>query len=116
MCVIVISSSALQCPNRTPKNRSCEVLDIVHNAGVVTLSVESEGKQTGGLYAFKSVPPIIKWVCPADLRSDLTDVAIASSTGRVRVSRWNVVHVVLSCNPGQEAGQLRVDDRVGGEL
>ena len=100
MCVIVISSSALQCPNRTPKNRSCEVLDIVHNAGVVTLSVESEGKQTGGLSAIRLVEKIIEGVCAADLCSDLSDVAIASETGKVRVSRWCVLHVVLSCYPG----------------
>ena len=83
---------------------------------VVTHSVESEGKQTGGFYAIASVLEIIEGVCPADLCSDLSDVAIASETGRVRVSRWSEVHVVLSRYPGQEAGQLRVNCGVGGGL
>ena len=78
----------------------------------MTLSVESEGKQTGGLYAVSLVRPTIGRVCSADLGSDLSDVAIASETGSVSVSRWSVVHVVLSRYPGQEARQLHVDTRV----
>ena len=108
-------SSTLNRPYRTPEDRPGEVLYLVHDAAAVTLSVESEGKQTGSLYAVSIVRPTIR-VCPADLCSDLSDVAIASETGRVRVSRWSEVHVVLSRNPGQEAGQLRVDCRVGGFL
>ena len=77
----------------------------------MTLSVQSEGKQTGGLYAVSSVCPT-EGPCPADLGCDLSDVAIASETGRVSVSRWSVVHVVLSRYPGQEARQLHVDTRV----
>ena len=76
------------------------------------LSVEIKGKQTGSLCATSQVLNIIKGVCPADLCSDLIDVSSASETGRVRVSREGVLHVVLSCNPGQEAGELRVDGRV----
>ena len=107
-----IGSSTPHRPDRTAEDGPGEVGELVHDAGVVTHSVESEGKQTGGFYAFTSVPQIIEGVCPADLCSDLSDVAIASETGRVRLSRWSVGHVVLSGNPGQEAGQLRVDCRV----
>ena len=109
-----IRSSTLHCPDRTAEDGPGEVGELVHDAGVVTHSVESEGKQTGGFYAIQPVPNIIEGVCPADLCSDLSDVAIASETGRVRVSRWSVGHVVLSRYPGQEAGQLRIDGRVGG--
>ena len=108
-----IRSSTLHRPDRTAEDGPGEVGELVHDAGVVTHSVESEGKQTGGFYAIKTVIRVIEWVCPADLCSDLSDVAIASETGRVRVSRWSVGHVVLSRYPGQEAGQLRVDCRVG---
>ena len=111
-----IGSSALHRPDRTAEDGPGEVGELVHDAGVVTHSVESEGKQTGGFYAIFPVPLIIEGVCPADLCSDLSDVAIASETGRVRVSRRSVGHVVLSRYPGQEAGQLRVDGRVGGRL
>ena len=111
-----IRSSTLHRPDRTAEDGPGEVGELVHDAGVVTHSVESEGKQTGGFYAIFPVPVIIEGVCPADLCSDLSDVAIASETGRVRVSRWSEVHVVLSRYPGQEAGQLRVDNRVVGEL
>ena len=54
MCVSVVSSirsSTLHRPYRTPEDRPCEVLYLVHDAAAVILSVESEGKQTGGLYA-----------------------------------------------------------------
>ena len=104
MCVSVVSSirsSTLHCPYRTPEDRPCEALYLTHDAAAVTLSVESEGKQTGGLDAVLPVRPAIGGVRPADLGSDLSDVAIASETGRVRVSKWSVVHVVLSSNPGQ---------------
>ena len=119
MLVSVVSSirsSTLHRPDRTAEHGPGKVGELVHDAGVVTLSVESEGKQTGSFYAIIPVPIIIEGVCPADLCSDLSDVAIASGTGRVRDSRWCVVHVVLSCYPGQEARQLRVDCRVVGEL
>ena len=105
MCVIVVSSirsSTLHRPYRTPEDRPCEVLYLVHDAAAVTLSVESEGKQTGGLYAVSLVRPTFR-IGPADLGSDLSDVALTSETGRVRVSSWSVVHVVLSCHPGQVA-------------
>ena len=102
MCVRVISSirsSTLHRPYRTPEDRPCEILYLVHDAAAVTLSVESEGKQTGSLYAVSIVRPTIR-VCPADLSSDLGDVALTIATGRVRASSWSVVHVVLSCHPG----------------
>ena len=105
MCVSVISSirsSPLHRPYRTPEDRPCEVIYLVHDAAVVTLSVESEGKQTRGLYAVSHVRPTSR-IGPADLGSDLSDVALTSETGRVRVSSWSVVHVVLSCHPGQVA-------------
>ena len=119
MLVSVLSSSrssTLHRPDRTAEHGPGKVGELVHDAGVVTLSVESEGKQTGSFYAIIPVPIIIEGVCPADLCSDLSDVSIASGTGRVRVSRWCVVHVVLSCYPGQIARQFCVDRRVGGEL
>ena len=115
MCVSVVSSNTLHPPYRTPEDRPGEVLYLTHDAAVVNLSVESEGKQTGGLYAVSPVRPTFL-IGPADLGSDLSDVAVANETGRVRVSRWSVLHVVLSCNPGQEAGQLGVDKRVVGGL
>ena len=77
----------------------------------MSLSIESEGKQTGGLYAVSSICPTLV-ICPAQLGSNLSDVAMPSETVRVRVCRWSVVHVVLSCHPGQVAGQLGVDGRV----
>ena len=96
-----ISSSPLHRSYRTPEDRPGEIFNFTHDAAAVTLSVESEGKQTGGLDAVLPVRPAIGGVRPADLGSDLSDVAIASETGRVRVSKWSVVHVVLSSNPGQ---------------
>ena len=119
MCVSVVSSirsSTLHRPDRTAEHGPGKVGDLVHDAGVVTHSVENEGKQTGSFYAIGKVQHITEGVCPADLCSDLSDVSIASGTGRVRVSRWCVVHVVLSCYPGQIARQLRVDGRVEAEL
>ena len=110
-----IRSSILHRPDRTAEHGPGKVGELVHDAGVVTLSVESEGKQTGSFYAIFPIV-IIDGVCTADLCSDLSDVSIASGTGRVRVSRWCVVHVVLSCYPGQVARQFRVDRRVGGVL
>ena len=106
MIVSVVSSirsSTLHRPDRTAEHGPGKVGELVHDAGVVTLSVESEGKQTGGLYAVPPVRPTSERVCPADLGSDLSDVALTSETGRVRVSSWSVVHVVLSCHPGQVA-------------
>ena len=97
------SSSTPHCPYRTPEDRPGEVLYLVHDAAVVTLSVESEGKQTGGFYAIIKVIWVIEGVCPADHCSGLSDVAIASETGRVRLSRWCVLHVVLSGDPGKVA-------------
>ena len=77
----------------------------------MSLGVESEGEKTGCFNNILMVPGS-EGPGPTDLRSDLRDVALTSETGRVRVSRWCVVHVVLSCHPGQVARQLRVDDRV----
>ena len=119
MFVIVVSSirsTSLHRPDRTAEDGPGEVGELVHDAGVVPHSVESEGKQTGGFYPINPIIQVTGGVCPAVLCSDLIDVAIAIETGRVRVSRWSEVHVVLSRNPGQEAGQLRVDGRVGGKL
>ena len=119
MCVCVVSSirsSILHPPYWTPEDRPCEVLYLTHDAAAVTLSVESEGKQTGGLYAVSPVLPTIERVCPADLSSDLSDVALTIETGRVRVSRWCVVHVVLSCYPGQKTRQLCINCRIVGFL
>ena len=88
MCVSVVSSDTLHPPYRTPEDRPGEVPYLIHDAGTVALSVEGEGKQTGGLYAVTLVRPTIGRICPADLGSDLRDVALTSETGRVRVSRW----------------------------
>ena len=111
-----IRSSTFYRPYRTVEDGSGKVIYPIHEVGVVTLSVQSEGKQTGSFYAFIRVVFIIEGVCPADLCSDLSDVSIASGTGRVRVSRWCVVHVVLSCYPGQIAREPGVYRRVGGAL
>ena len=101
MCVRVVSSDSLHRPYRTPEDRSREVIFITpDDAGTVALSVDSEGKQAGGLYAITNVRHTIEGVRPADLGSDLSYVALTSETGSVRVSRWCVVHVVLSCHPG----------------
>ena len=118
MCVRVVRSvrsSTLHDSYRTAEDRPGEILYLVHNTGAVTFSVESEWKQTRGLYAVSLVRPTIR-VCPADLGSDLGDVALTFEAGRVRVSRLCEVHLVLSCHPGQVAGQLRVDGRVLGGL
>ena len=111
-----LRSTILHRSDRTAEDGPGEVGELVHDAGVVTHSVESEGKQTGGFYAILSVIIIIEGVCPADICSDLSNVAIASETGRVRLSRWGVVHVVLSSNPGKIARQLRIHRRICGEL
>ena len=119
MIVSVVSSirsSTLHRPDRTAEHGPGKVGELVHDAGVVTLSVESEGKQTGSFYGASPVVSIVVGVCPAFLCSDLSDVSIAIRAGRVRVYRWCVVHVVLSCYPGQIARQLRVDGRVEAEL
>ena len=103
MSVGVVSStwsSTLHRPYRTSEDRPGEVLYLVHDAGVVTHSVESERKQTGGLYAVSNVRPTIGRGYPADLGSDLSDVTMTIETGRVWVCRWSVIHIVLSCNPG----------------
>ena len=103
MLVSVVSSirpGTLHCPDRTPEEWPREFGALVHEASVVPLTVESEGKQTGSFYAVTNITEIIERVGPADLCSDLSDVSIASKTGRVRVCKWTVVHVVLSCHPG----------------
>ena len=103
MIVSVVSSirpGSLHRPYRTAEDGPCEVGELVHDAGGVSLSVQSEGEQTGSFYTTSRVKPITKGVCPAFLCSDLSDISIASETGRVKVSRWCVVHVVLSCHPG----------------
>ena len=109
MCVSIVRTNTLHRPYRTAEDRSCEVFYLSHDAGLMTLSVNSEGKQTGGLYAVSLISPTFSNVCPADLGSDLRDVPLTSETGRVRVSRWFVVHIVLSCHPGQVARQPGVD-------
>ena len=119
MIVNVISSirsSTLHRPDRTAEHGPGKVGELVHDAGVVTHSVESEGKQTGSLYALSQVPKIIEGVRPADLCSDFIDVAVVSETDRVRAYRWCVVHVVLSRYPGQVTREPRVDSRVLGAL
>ena len=78
-----IGSSTLHRPDRTAEDGPGEVGELVYDAGVVTHSVESEGKQTGGFYAIIKVIWVIEGVCPADHCSGLSDVAIASETGRV---------------------------------
>ena len=83
-----IRSGTLHRPYWTPEDWPCKVGDLVHDAGVVSLSVQGEGEQTGSFYHIINVPPIIEGVCPADLCRDLSNVAIASDTGRVLVSRW----------------------------
>ena len=57
-----IGSTILHRSDRTAEDGPGEVGELVHDAGVVTLSVESEGKQTGSLYAITSVQPIIEGV------------------------------------------------------
>ena len=119
MIVSVVSSirsSTLHRPDRTAEHGPGKVGELVHDAGVVTLSVESEGEQTDGFYTFSLVVIIIEGVCPADLCSDLINISIASETGRVRFTRGCVGHLVLSCHPGQVAGQPSVDRRVVGVL
>ena len=103
MKVSVVSSirpGTLHRPDRTPEDGPREVCKLKLYTCTVVLSAESEGKQTFSFYAIMPVPVNIEWVGPADLCSDLSDVSIASETGRVRVCRWSVVHVVLSCHPG----------------
>ena len=63
MFVGVVSSSrssTLHRPDRTAEDGPGEVGELVHDAGVVTHSVESEGKQTGGFYAIVPVVLIIE--------------------------------------------------------
>ena len=54
MFVSVVSSvrsSTLHCSDRTAEDGPGEVGHLVEEASVVTLSVESEGKETASLYA-----------------------------------------------------------------
>ena len=112
VCVVSsIRSSSLHCSYRTPEDGTRELLYLTHDAGVVSLEVEAEGKETGSLYAVSVVRPAIV-IGPADLGCDLGDVSVARETGGVRVSRWGVVQVVLGGHPGQVAGQPGVDCRV----
>ena len=65
MIVNVISSirsSTLHRPDRTAEHGPGKVGELVHDAFGVTLSVESEGKQTGSFYAVKPVVPITEGV------------------------------------------------------
>ena len=48
-----IRSSPLHRPDWTAEDGPGEVGELVHDAGSVTFSVESEGKQTGGFCAIK---------------------------------------------------------------
>ena len=57
MYVGVVSANILYPPYRTPEHRPGEVFYPTHNAAAVTISVESEGKQTRSLY---SVYPVRK--------------------------------------------------------
>ena len=101
MYVSVVSSNTLHSPYRTTEHGPSKAY-IVHDAGVMNLSVQGEGKQTDGLDAISVVHKSMR-LPSADLGGDLSDVALTSETGRVRVSSWSVVHVVLSCHPGQVA-------------
>ena len=91
MFVSVVSSirpRTFHRPYRTAEDGPGKLLNLVHYAGSVVLSIQSEGKDAGSFNAIILVIPTIEGVCPADLSSDLIDVSIASETGRVRVSRW----------------------------
>ena len=88
MSVSVVRAGSLHPPYRTAEDRSGEVFYLTQDAGLVSLSAEGEGKQTGGLYAVSRVRPTDQRVCPAELGSDLSDVALSSGTGRIWLSRW----------------------------
>ena len=65
MFVSVVSSirtSTPHRPDRTAEDGPGEVGELVHDAGVVTHFVESEGEQTGGFYAISPVQVIIEGV------------------------------------------------------
>ena len=83
-----IRSGTLHRSNWTPEDGSGKLGEFVHDAAGVSLSIESEGKQTGGFYAILPVVFTIEGVCPTNLCSDIINVSIASETGGVRVSRW----------------------------
>ena len=57
-----IRSSTLHRPDRTAEHGPGKVGELVHDAGTVSLSVKSEGKQTGSFYAVKPVVPITEGV------------------------------------------------------
>ena len=57
-----IRPSTLHRPYRTPEDGAGKILKTVHYAGVVSLSVQGEGEQTGGFYDIYPVPVIIEGV------------------------------------------------------
>ena len=100
MQIRVVSANTLDGPDGTPEHGAGEVFNLISEAAVITPTIETEGKQTGGLYAFIEVQQTEKWASSTHFSSDLRDVTIASKTVRVRVSRGRVVHVVLGSYPG----------------
>ena len=109
MQIRVISADTLDGSDGTPEHGAGEVFNLVSEAAVVAPTIETERKQTGGFFAFGEVQETENRVCSANFSSDLRDVTIAGKTDRTRVSRGCVVHVVLGCNPGEEAGEFGVD-------
>ena len=83
-----VENTVLHCPYWTSEDGQGEVRYRLRYAGAVTLTIEGKVEQASGLNLVCCVPITTKRVCPAFLCSDLIDVAIASETVRVRVSRW----------------------------
>ena len=85
---VVRSANTLDGSDRTPEHWAGEVLNLVSEAAVISLTIESERKETGGFYSVVVVQDTEQWVSSTNFSSDLRDVTIASETCRVLVSRW----------------------------
>ena len=106
--VIKISSDPLECPDWTAEDWSCEILNAVKYAAIMTLSIQSKWEDTGSLNSLLSVNLATEGASSADPGSHLSYVSITLGTGRVWGSCRGEGHVVLSSNPGQVAGESGV--------
>ena len=55
MQIRVVGANTLDGPDGTPEHRAGKVFNLVSEAAVITPTIETEGKQAGGLYAFAEV-------------------------------------------------------------
>ena len=106
--VSALRSSPLDSPYGAPEDGPGEVFNIISEAAVIGHTIESEGEDTGRLHAIPAVPKTEKGISSADLGRVLSDVPLPSQTVLLSLPGGEL-HVVLGGNPGQVAGDLRVN-------